>query len=86
MTRTRMVPALVIVLGLATIGGISLVQQRSVDSSDAQLKLANVKIELNQLQTAPFQLRRPPGISAGRAEVDADGQAKNRRHPRRASR
>ena len=35
--------------------GIALVQQRSVDSRDAQLKLANVKIELNQLQTAPFQ-------------------------------
>jgi diguanylate cyclase (GGDEF)-like protein len=50
-----MVPALVIVLGIATIAGISMVQQRSVASRDAQLKLAHVKIELNQLQTAPFQ-------------------------------
>ncbi len=55
MTRTRMVPVLVIALGLAAIAAISLFQQRSVDSRDAQLKLANVKIELNQLQTAPFQ-------------------------------
>ena len=68
MTRTRLVPVLVVALGLASIAAISLFQQRSVDSRDAQLKLANIKIELNQLQTTPFQASPTTGgdpLSAG---------------------
>jgi hypothetical protein len=53
--RTRAVPACALVLGLLAIAAITLLQQRSDSSRDAELKLARVKIDLNQLQTAPFR-------------------------------
>ena len=55
MTRIRLVPVLVVALGLGSIAAISLLQQRSIESRDAQLKLAQVDTDLNQLQNAPFK-------------------------------
>ncbi len=54
MLRTKLVPFAVLALSLATIGAISLVQGRADASRDAQLQLATLKIELVQLQGAPF--------------------------------
>jgi diguanylate cyclase (GGDEF)-like protein/PAS domain S-box-containing protein len=44
----------VLLLGLAAIASINVLQQRGVESRDAQLRLAEVKIALNKLQSAPF--------------------------------
>ena len=56
-------PLLVLVLGLLAIGAITLLQERSTASRDAQLKLATVKLELSKLQTAPFQAHEATGGS-----------------------
>jgi PAS domain S-box-containing protein len=53
--RAKTIPVLVVMLGLASIVAIGLLQQRAVDSRKAELKLAQVKTALNQLQNAPFR-------------------------------
>jgi diguanylate cyclase (GGDEF)-like protein len=59
MKRTLALPMLVLALGLAAIAAITVLQQRSDAGRHAELELATLKIELNQLQTAP--LRADPG-------------------------
>jgi diguanylate cyclase (GGDEF)-like protein len=67
--RTKLVPALVLVLGLAAIVAITLLLQRSDASQDAELKLANVRVALHKLQSAPFQASPTTG---GSPEVAAE--------------
>jgi diguanylate cyclase (GGDEF)-like protein len=50
-------------VGLAAIAAITVLQQRSDAGRDAELQLATVKIELNQLQTAPLRADRMTGGS-----------------------
>ena len=66
-TRTTALPAFVLVLALAAIGAMTLLQERSDSSDDAQLKLATIRVELNRLQTAPFTAQASTGGSPLRA-------------------
>jgi hypothetical protein len=59
------VPVLVVLLRLAAIAAITLLQAHAAESSQAQLKLANVKVDLNRLQTAPFRASPQTGGSPG---------------------
>jgi diguanylate cyclase (GGDEF)-like protein len=61
--RSVAAPAVVLVLGLIAIGAITLLQSRASAGRDAQLTLATVKIELNQLQGAPFKAHASTGGS-----------------------
>lgn len=63
MIRNKTIPALVVLLSLAAIASISLLQARAWDGRDAQLKLATLKIELTQLQLAPFKASERTGGS-----------------------
>jgi two-component system cell cycle response regulator len=54
---------LVLALGLTAIAAVMLLQQRSDAGRDAELELATVKIELNQLQNAPFRADKGSGGS-----------------------
>jgi diguanylate cyclase (GGDEF)-like protein len=71
--RTRAVPAVVLVLALTAIATITVLQQRSDASHDAELNLARVKIELNQLQNAPFRADPSTGGSPVMARRLMDG-------------
>ena len=55
MIRNKTIPALVLLLSLAAIGAITVLQARAGAGRDAQLKLATLKSELTQLQSAPFK-------------------------------
>jgi diguanylate cyclase (GGDEF)-like protein len=66
--RTKAVPGVVLALGLIAIVAIALLQQRSDASRDAELKLAQVRIELNQLQGAPFRADKSTGGSPAIAQ------------------
>jgi diguanylate cyclase (GGDEF)-like protein len=76
MRRTKAVPAVVLALGLAVIAAITLLQQRSDTSRDAELKLAGVKTELNQLQIAPFRAN----VKTGGSPVVARRQMRTGKH------
>jgi len=70
-------PLLVLVLGVLAIGAITLLQARSTASRDAQLKLGTVKLELSELQSAPFQAHASTGGSPVQARrmIDANKRA-----------
>ncbi len=53
--RTKAVPWLALVLGVVAIGAISFLEHRTHVSRRSELTLLTVKVELNQLQTAPFR-------------------------------
>jgi diguanylate cyclase (GGDEF)-like protein len=53
--RTKTVPLLVLVLGVAAIVATTVLLQRSDAGRQAELKLARVEVELNILQNVPFQ-------------------------------
>src|SRR4051794_25031443 len=53
--RRWSVPALVCVLSLLAIASVALLESHADASHEAQLKLANVKGVLNELQSAPFK-------------------------------
>jgi diguanylate cyclase (GGDEF)-like protein len=53
--RTKAVPWLALVLGLIAIAAISFLAHRTHASRHSELTLLTVKVELNQLQTAPFR-------------------------------
>ena len=55
MIRNKTIPAVVLLLSLAAIGSIMVLQERAGAGRDAQLKLATLKSELTQLQSAPFK-------------------------------
>jgi diguanylate cyclase (GGDEF)-like protein len=76
MKRTKAVPALVLGLGLAVIAAITLLQQRSDTSRDAELRLAGVKTDLNQLQIAPFRA----DVKTGGSPVVARRQMRTGKH------
>jgi diguanylate cyclase (GGDEF)-like protein len=76
MKRTKAVPAVVLALGLAVIAAITLLQQVSDTSRDAELKLAGVKTELNQLQGAPFRAN----VKTGGSPVVARHQMRIGKH------
>jgi diguanylate cyclase (GGDEF)-like protein len=76
MNRTKAVPALVLALGLAVIAAITLLQQGSDTSRDAELKLAGVKTELHQLQIAPFRAN----VKTGGSPVIARRQMRTTKH------
>jgi diguanylate cyclase (GGDEF)-like protein len=63
MKRILALPVLVLALGLAAIAAITGLQQRSDAGRDAELALATIKIELNQLQNAPFRADKSTGGS-----------------------
>jgi hypothetical protein len=53
--RTKAVPWLALVLGVVAIGAILLLEHRTHASRHSELTLLTVKVELNQLQGAPFR-------------------------------
>lgn len=53
--RTKIVPLLVLVLGVAAIVATTVLLQRSDAGRQAELKLAKVEVELNILQNVPFR-------------------------------
>ena len=55
MTRTKLVPALVFLLGVLAIAAIVGLQQRAAAGRDAQLQLSTLRAELSQLQGAPLK-------------------------------
>jgi diguanylate cyclase (GGDEF)-like protein len=57
MIRTKALPALVVVLALIAFGAIVTLQSEASAGRDAQLKLADLKTALTELQFAPFQAR-----------------------------
>jgi signal transduction histidine kinase len=61
--RARVVPALVLVIGLAAIAVITIVHQRSDAARAAELSLAHIETELGQLQIAPFRANAATGGS-----------------------
>jgi diguanylate cyclase (GGDEF)-like protein len=61
--RTKAVPWLALVLGLIAIGAISFLEHRTHASRHSELTLLAVKVELNQLQTAPFRANARTGGS-----------------------
>jgi diguanylate cyclase (GGDEF)-like protein len=73
-------PAVVLVLGLAAMAAVTTLQLRSNASKEAQLTLANIANELNQLQNAPFRASRTTGgspalarnlLDSGRERIEA---------------
>jgi diguanylate cyclase (GGDEF)-like protein len=61
--RTKAVPWLALVLGVIAIVAISLLEHRTHASRHSELTLLAVKVELNQLQTAPFRANAHTGGS-----------------------
>jgi diguanylate cyclase (GGDEF)-like protein len=61
--RTTAVPWLALVLGVIAIGAISFLAHRTHSSRHAELTLLTVKVELNQLQNAPFRANAQTGGS-----------------------
>ena len=74
MIRTKALPALVVVLALIALGAIVTLQSEANTASDAQLKLANLKTALTELQFAPFQASPRVGGANGavRSVIRAD--------------
>ena len=73
MIRNKTIPALVLLLSLAAIGSIMVLQERAGAGRDAQLKLATLKSELTQLQSAPFKASARTGGSPEFARKLMDG-------------
>jgi diguanylate cyclase (GGDEF)-like protein len=69
LTRTLLIPAVVLLFGIAAIISITELQTQASNSAAAQLKLARTETALNALQTAPF-----------RANVGTGGSPKIARH------
>src|SRR4051794_39795001 len=67
MTRTKIVPALVLLASLAVIAAIFGLQERAAAGRDAQIQLAALRTELMQLQNVPFQANPKTGGSPQRA-------------------
>ena len=61
--RRKAVPWLALVLGMVAIGAISLLEHRTHSSRHSELTLLTVKVELSQLQTAPFRANAHTGGS-----------------------
>jgi diguanylate cyclase (GGDEF)-like protein len=57
-TRKYIVTVFVVLLGVATIASITLLEQHARRSADAELELARLRVELVELQTAPFRADR----------------------------
>ena len=77
MIRNKTIPALVLLLSLAAIGAITVLQARAGEGRDAQLKLATLKSELTELQSAPFKASERTGGSPEVArKLMADGKRK----------
>ena len=74
MIRTKALPALVVILALIALGAIVTLQSEANTASDAQLKLANLKTALTELQFAPFQASPKVGGANGavRSVIKAD--------------
>ena len=64
MIRSRSLPILVVVLALVAFGAIVTLQSEANAGRDAELKLANLKTALTNLQSAPFQVTPRPGSAA----------------------
>jgi diguanylate cyclase (GGDEF)-like protein len=67
MSHTRLVPALVLLMGIAAIVAITSLQERSVDARQAQLTLSGVAVQLGKLQNAPFLALKSTGGSPSHA-------------------
>ena len=77
MIRNKTIPALVLLLSLAAIGAITVLQARAGEGRDAQLKLATLKTELTELQSAPFKASERTGGSPELArKLMTDGKKK----------
>jgi diguanylate cyclase (GGDEF)-like protein len=63
MIRRKWVPIVVVVLASIALATIVALQSESSNGRDAQLKLANLKTSLSQLQSAPFQASTSTGGS-----------------------
>ena len=55
MIRTKLLPALVVVMALIAFGAIATLQSEASAGRDAQVKLGDLKSALTELQFAPFQ-------------------------------
>ena len=78
--RTKAVPWLALVLGVVAIGAIAFLAHRTHASRHSELTLLTVKVELNQLQTAPFRANARTGgspalaarlLRTGKGSIDA---------------
>jgi diguanylate cyclase (GGDEF)-like protein len=67
MIRSKAVPTLVLMLGLAAICAVSLLQHRSSASHDGERALARIKTEINLLQNVPFHANERTGGNAAAA-------------------
>jgi len=72
MIRTRALPALVVILALIALGAIVTLQSEASAGRDAQLKLANLRTALTDLQSAPFQASPTIGGSKARTAVSIE--------------
>lgn len=68
MTRTKAVLALAVVLAGSALSSVALLERRANESRKAQLTLAQVKLELSNLQTAPFRANPKIGGSPEKAK------------------
>jgi diguanylate cyclase (GGDEF)-like protein len=69
MIRTRALPAVVVILAVIALGAIVTLQSEASAGRDAQLKLANLRTALTDLQSAPFQAS--PKIAGSMARTAA---------------
>jgi diguanylate cyclase (GGDEF)-like protein len=69
MTRTRIVPVFVALLGVIAVAAIVGLQGRAADGRDGRLRLANLKTELTELQSVPFQANAATGASPALARA-----------------
>ena len=78
--RTKAVPWLALVLGVVAIAAIALLAHRTHASRHSELTLLTVKVELDQLQTAPFRANAQTGgspalaarlLRTGKGSIDA---------------
>ncbi|MDX6666506.1 MAG: hypothetical protein QOG68_2712 [Solirubrobacteraceae bacterium] len=61
MSRTKIVPAVVVLFGVLAVAAIMGLQDRATEGRDAQLHLANLRVELTQMQSLPLQAYQPTG-------------------------
>ncbi len=80
MLKTKAVLALAVLLAASAVATVLVLERRANDSQQAQLTLANVKLELSRLQMAPFRANpRIGGSPVVAKKMMDDGKASIRR-------
>ena len=80
MLKTKAALALAVLLAASAVATVLVLERRANDSKQAQLTLANVKLELSRLQMAPFRANpRIGGSPVVAKKMMDDGKASIRR-------